>query len=108
MNRKTVLIGGGYDKESQYDEWIESFDGKVKKLILLGQTKEKIAECAKEHGFEDIQFVDTLKEAVDTAASIADDGECVLLSPACASWGMFKNYEERGEMFKQYVSELNK
>lgn len=108
MNRKTVLIGGGYDKESKYDEWIESFDGKVKKLILLGQTKEKIAECAKEHGFEDIQFVDTLKEAVDTAASIADDGECVLLSPACASWGMFKNYEERGEMFKQYVSELNK
>lgn len=52
MNRPTLLIGGGYDKQSEYDEWIESFDGKVKKLVLIGQTKEKIAECAKKHGFE--------------------------------------------------------
>ena len=54
MNRRTVLIGGGYDKQSTYDEWIESFDGKVKKLVLLGQTREKIAACARAHGFTDI------------------------------------------------------
>lgn len=47
MNRPTFLIGGGYDKDSSYDEWIQSFDGKVKKLVLLGATKEKINETAK-------------------------------------------------------------
>ena len=46
MNRPTLLIGGGYDKQSEYDEWIESFDGKVKLLVLIGQTREKIADCA--------------------------------------------------------------
>ena len=54
MNRRTVLIGGGYDKQSTYDEWIESFGGKVRYLVLIGQTRDKIAECAKRHGFNDI------------------------------------------------------
>ncbi|MBR5583930.1 MAG: UDP-N-acetylmuramoyl-L-alanine--D-glutamate ligase, partial [Lachnospiraceae bacterium] len=65
MNRKTVLIGGGYDKGSSYDEWIESFDGKVTYLVLLGATKDKIAECARKHGFENIIFVETMEEAVE-------------------------------------------
>ncbi len=108
MNTKTILIGGGYDKGSSYDEWIQAFDGKVKYLILLGQTKELIASCAKKNGFHDIIFVETLKEAVEKAASLASEGESVLLSPACASWGMFKNYEERGDRFKQYVFEMMK
>ncbi|MDO5293368.1 MAG: UDP-N-acetylmuramoyl-L-alanine--D-glutamate ligase [bacterium] len=108
MNRKTVLIGGGYNKDSTYDEWIQAFDGKVTYLILLGQTKELIAECAKKNGFTDIIFVDSLKEAVEKAASLAKPGESVLLSPACASWGMFKNYEERGEQFKEFVMEMKK
>jgi UDP-N-acetylmuramoylalanine--D-glutamate ligase len=106
MNRKTVLIGGGYDKQSTYDEWIESFDGKVTWLILLGQTREKIAACAKEHGFDHILMVESLEEAVKTAAAKADPGEAVLLSPACASWGMFPNYEVRGRLFKEYVNQL--
>lgn len=106
MNRKTILIGGGYDKQSEYDEWIESFDGKVKYLVLLGQTREKIAECARKHGFEDIIFVDSLEEAVEVSARKAEAGEAVLLSPACASWGMFPNYEVRGKMFKEYVMGL--
>ena len=106
MNRKTLLIGGGYDKDSEYEEWIEAFDGKVKKLVLLGQTREKIAEAARRVGFEDIIFVDTLEEAVKVCAENACEGEAVLLSPACASWGMFKNYEERGDKFKEYVKAL--
>ena len=53
MNRPTVLIGGGYDKQSEYDEWIESFAGKVKWLVLVGQTREKIAACARAHGFDE-------------------------------------------------------
>lgn len=106
MNRPTFLIGGGYDKQSEYDEWIESFGGKVKKLVLIGQTKEKIAECAREHGFTDIVLCDTLEEAVDVCYRNAVQGDAVLLSPACASWGMFKNYEERGRIFKEYVRAL--
>jgi UDP-N-acetylmuramoylalanine--D-glutamate ligase len=103
MNRPTFLIGGGYDKDSQYDEWIESFNGKVKKLVLIGQTREKIAECAKKHGFCDVVLCDSLEEAIDICYDNASDGDAVLLSPACASWGMFANYEERGRIFKEYV-----
>ncbi len=106
MNKPTILIGGGYDKQSEYDEWIESFDGKVKWLVLLGQTKEKIAECARKHGFEQIIFAETLEEVVDICASKAVAGDAVLLSPACASWGMFPNYEVRGKMFKELVMNI--
>lgn len=106
MNRKTLLIGGGYDKDSEYEEWIQSFAGKVKHLVLLGQTREKIANAARRVGFEDIILVDTLEEAVKTCVDLAQPGEAVLLSPACASWGMFKNYEERGDKFKELVNAL--
>lgn len=106
MNRKTVLIGGGYDKGSEYDEWIESFDGKVTYLVLLGATREKIAKCAKKHGFDHIIFVETMEEAVTVCAKYAKPGEAVLLSPACASWGMFDNYEQRGKIFKELVNKL--
>ncbi len=106
MNRKTVLIGGGYDKGVSFDEWILAFDGKVKQLILLGQTAQMIADTARKHGFTDVVFAKDLKEAVHLAAKEADAGEAVLLSPACASWGMFDNYEQRGDMFKEYVNQL--
>lgn len=106
MSRPTVLIGGGYDKGSEYDEWIEAFGGKVKCLVLLGQTKEKIAACAKAHGFTEIKMAETFKEAFDLCVEIAEAGDAVLLSPACASWGMFPNYEERGRIFKEYVNAL--
>lgn len=106
MIRPTILIGGGYDKGSDYKEWINSFDGKVKYLILLGVTRDAIAAQAKECGFESIIMVDDLKEAVNVAHEKAEPGDAVLLSPACASWGMFKNYEERGRKFKEYVLEL--
>ena len=106
MNRPTYLIGGGYDKDSEYDEWIEAFAGKVKKLVLLGATKEKIAATARRHGFEDIILTGTFEEAVMTCVNLANPGEAVLLSPACASWGMFKNYEERGDKFKEIVNSL--
>ena len=106
MNRPTVLIGGGYDKNSEYDDWIDSFDGKVTWLILLGQTKEKIAACARKKGFTNLVLVDSLEEAVKTACEKVNPGEAVLLSPACASWGMFPNYEVRGKQFKEYVMKL--
>ncbi len=106
MNRPTVLIGGGYDKNSEYTEWIQSFDGKVKKLILIGATREKIAADAKKCGFTDYVFAETFEEAVEKAVEFAEKGDAVLLSPACASWGMFPNYEVRGDRFKELVHAL--
>lgn len=106
MDRPTVLIGGGYDKQSEYDEWIEAFDGKVKCLVLIGQTKEKIAACAKKHGISNIVAAETFREAFDICVKQAKSGDAVLLSPACASWGMFPNYEVRGREFKEFVNQL--
>lgn len=106
MNRPTFLIGGGYDKQSEYDEWIESFGDKVRKLVLIGETKEKIAACAKKHGFMDYVFADSLKDAVAFCYDKAQPGDAVLLSPACASWDMFTSYEERGRIFKELVHDL--
>lgn len=106
MDRPTLLIGGGYDKGSSYSEWIQAFDGKVKYLVLIGQTREKIAAEARALGFKDIVFADSLAEAVQFCADHAKKGDAVLLSPACASWGMFPNYEVRGKMFKELVNNL--
>ena len=108
MDRPTVLLGGGYDKGSTYEDWVRCFDGKVKKLVLIGQTREKIAECAVKCGFpkKDILFEETFEAALDTCVREASAGDAVLLSPACASWGMFPNYEVRGSQFKEYVRNL--
>ncbi|MGN0405619.1 MAG: UDP-N-acetylmuramoyl-L-alanine--D-glutamate ligase [Bariatricus sp.] len=106
MNRPTVLIGGGYDKQSDFHEWIRSFDGKVRYLVLIGATKEQIQREAAECGFYDCILKDTFEEAMDACVELASPGDAVLLSPACASWGMFPNYEVRGNEFKKYVLAL--
>lgn len=106
MDRPTLLMGGGYDKDSSYDEWIQAFDGKVKYLVLLGQTREKIAEAAHRCGFHNILMAETFEEAFDLCVRHAQPGDAVLLSPACASWGMFANYEVRGKVFKELVHKL--
>lgn len=106
MNRPTLLIAGGYDKEADYRPWIESFQGKIKYMVLIGQTREKIQQVAKECGFEDTLLADTLEEAIEICARKAEPGDAVLLSPACASWGQFDNYEQRGDVFKECVRRL--
>lgn len=106
MPGPTILIAGGYDKNSEYDDWIQSFDGKVKYMVLLGQTREKIAQCAARHGFDNVIYAENMQEAVEVCASYAVNGDSVLLSPACASWGMFTCYEERGDIFKESVRSL--
>lgn len=107
MTGNTLLIAGGYDKGSDYDEWIEAFDGKVGWLVLIGQTKEKIAMAAEKHGLKNIVLCDSFSEAMEFCTAHAKEGDAVLLSPACASWGMFQNYEERGRIFKEYVNALS-
>jgi UDP-N-acetylmuramoylalanine--D-glutamate ligase len=106
MDRPTILIGGGYDKQSAYDEWIEAFDHKVKLLVLIGQTREKIAACAEKHDFHAVMMADSFEQAFQICVEHADPGDAVLLSPACASWGMFPNYEVRGQLFKDMVHKL--
>ena len=106
MPGPTLLIAGGYDKNSEYDDWVSEFEGKVRYLVLIGQTRDKIAECAKKHGFTEIMYAEDMQEAVQVCAVYADIGDYVLLSPACASWGMFKDYEERGRVFKECVMAL--
>lgn len=106
MNRPTWLIGGGYDKGSSYDEWLNSFDGKVRSLVLIGQTKENIRDAAERLGVCSCILCEDLQEAVKVCAEKAQPGEAVLLSPACASWGQFDNYEQRGDCFKEYVKNL--
>lgn len=106
MDRPTWLIAGGYDKESCYDEWLNSFNGKVRSLVLIGQTKEKIRDAAERLDVCACILCEDLEEAVKLCAENAQPGEAVLLSPACASWGQFDNYEQRGDMFKKFVNSL--
>ncbi|MBR2062588.1 MAG: UDP-N-acetylmuramoyl-L-alanine--D-glutamate ligase [Anaerotignum sp.] len=103
MKKPIVLIGGGYDKGGSFDEWTQLFPGRVKHLVLIGVTAPKVRESAEKFGFTAISDCETFKEAVDLCREKAEDGDCVLLSPACASWGMFDNYEQRGDMFKEQV-----
>ena len=100
-----VLILGGYDKHSDFTELFASFDGRVKACVLLGQTADKLFAAATAVGFaQSCHRADSLAQAVVIARSLAGVGDTVLLSPACASWGMFENYEQRGRMFKELVN----
>ncbi len=103
IEKPIILIAGGYDKKSLFDEFIEAFDDKVKALILLGQTADEIEKCARCHGYNNIYRVQTMDEAVKKSFELADIGDNVVLSPACASWGMYPNYEVRGRDFKERV-----
>ncbi len=106
MKRPTVIIAGGYDKGSEYDDFIESFGNVIKHMVLIGKTADKLEETAHKHGFMNTHKAEDLREAVRKCQELAEPGDCVLLSPACASYDMFNNYEERGRLFKEYVREL--
>jgi len=103
IEKPIILIAGGYDKNSQYDEFIKSFDDKVKCLVLLGQTADEIEKCARRYGFNNIYRVQNMDEAVKKCFELSRTGDNVVLSPACASWGMYPNYEVRGLDFKERV-----
>ena len=106
MERPTLLIGGGYDKGSDYRPWIRAFGGKVKYLVLEGATREAIRKAALSCGFPEDRIImrETMEEAMTFCIGHAEPGDAVLLSPACASWGEFDNYECRGEAFKERVA----
>ena len=98
-----ILIGGGYDKGVSFKEWVKLFPGRVKEAVLIGVTADQIEKEAKEVGFDAVSKCETFQEAVTLCYQKAQPGDCVLLSPACASWGMFDNYEQRGDLFKKLI-----
>ena len=106
MKKPIVLIGGGYDKGGSFDEWTQLFPGRVKHLVLIGVTAPQVRASAEKFGFTAISDCETFKEAVDLCREKAEDGDCVLLSPACASFDMFPDYEFRGREFKRIVKDL--
>ncbi|QEK11951.1 UDP-N-acetylmuramoyl-L-alanine--D-glutamate ligase [Crassaminicella thermophila] len=106
MKTPIVLIAGGMDKGSDFNEFLHSFQGKVKYLVLLGETAQKIKKTAQKNGFYEISIVENMEQAVQLAAKVAQVGDTVLLSPACASWDMYPSFEVRGKHFKECVNKL--
>lgn len=104
-NNPIILIAGGKNKGSDFLPFAEVIKEKVKALILLGQAAPEIETAVKKVGYANIYHVGNYPEAVEKATALAADGDVVLLSPACASWDMFRNYEERGELFKELVKQ---
>ena len=101
-----LLIAGGYDKGADFKELIEAFDGKVKYMLLLGKTALKLKEQAEALGFTKSILCRNMDECVSKAYELAEKGDTVLLSPACASWDMYTCFEQRGEHFKNCVHRL--
>lgn len=106
INRPIILIVGGQDKNSNYSELVKVFSSKVKKLFILGEVSDKIIELCKSYSFENYEKVNTLKDAVELSYFNAERGDCIILSPACASFDMFDNYEQRGTLFKYFCTEV--
>lgn len=106
FNEPVVLIAGGRSKGSSFEEFAGFIKEKVKGLVLVGEAREEIKKAVMDAGFTNIYEVDDFNTAVATARQLAEAGDVVLLSPACASWDMFKSYEQRGDLFCQLVQAM--
>lgn len=106
MEKPTILILGGFDKHADFRPLFNEFTPYIKAVIILGETTDKIVEAASASGYSNYIIANGFEDAVLKAYSIAVPGDVVLLSPACASWDMFKDFEKRGEAFKQIVRNL--
>jgi len=103
-----ILLAGGRSKGSDFSEFARIIKARVKDLVLLGEAREEIKKAVMEKGFKNIHEVNDFHTGVKTAAELAEDGDVVLLSPACASWDMFESYEHRGDLFCQIVGAMKK
>lgn len=99
MKKDIILIAGGYDKGASFDEFVSAFDGRVKKLLLLGKTATKIKDAAENAGFTESIILKDMEACVREAYRIAQPGDVVLLSPACASWDMYTSFESARKAF---------
>lgn len=103
FNQPIILIAGGRNKGSKFDNFAEVVIKNTKALILLGEAKEEIKSAVMAENYKNIYEVDNINEAVRLASELAEPGNVVLLSPACASWDMFDSYEQRGDIFCELV-----
>ncbi len=101
-----ILIAGGRDKNTDLTEFMKLVKEKVAHLILLGEAKERFNQAAVQHGVQSIHLVERFADAVRLAYDLAQSPQVVLLSPACASYDMFDNFEQRGKVFKELVRKL--
>lgn len=108
MTEPTVIILGGYDKHTSFDPLAKEIaaSASIRKAVLIGETAPLIRNALQREGFRDTEFAETMGQAVEQARRAAGQGWNVLLSPACASFDMFKDYEERGRVFKDIVNSL--
>jgi len=104
MTRPTVIILGGYDKKNSFSSLLSGFGENIKAVVAIGATRKIILEDAEKVGFEKVYSAESFEQAVLKAKDIAEPGWNVLLSPACASYDMFVNFEQRGDVFKQIVN----
>ena len=106
LKENIILIAGGYDKKENMLPFAEDLKGRVRHLLLMGVTAPDIAKACDEAGFTDYSFRKDLEECMEAAYEMAQPGDIVLLSPACASWDMYPSYEVRGRHFKELVARL--
>lgn len=106
LKENIVLIAGGDGKAQDFTELAENLQGRVKALVLLGRDANQIEACARKVGFDAIYNEKDMNACVKKCMELAEEGDKVLLSPACASWDMYDNYEQRGDHFKACVQQL--
>ena len=106
MPSKTALILGGYDKGGTFDELFECIDDRIKAITVIGETADLIIKTAEKFGYKNIIRCQTFEESIRKAFIECESGDNVLLSPACASWDMFDNFEQRGEIFKDIAKQI--
>ena len=108
MQRPTAIILGGYDKHCDFTPLVKEMLASpfIKEAVLIGVTADQIQRTLEENGFGNIHRAETLKAAIDQCRALSGEGWNVLLSPACASFDMFSDYEARGRIFKELVNEL--
>lgn len=106
LNKPIRLIAGGMDKKISFEDWVKLFPDHVEKVYIIGETKDLIVADCEKYGFKSYETFMTLEEATTAAYKESHKGDCILLSPACASWDMFESYEQRGRLFKTFVNEL--
>ena len=106
LNKPIRLIAGGMDKKISFADWVKLFEGRVAKVYIIGETKQQIVDECIAHHYLAYETYETLEEATRSAYDESHAGECILLSPACASWDMFESYEVRGRRFKDFVNHL--
>jgi UDP-N-acetylmuramoylalanine--D-glutamate ligase len=105
FSQPTILLAGGLDRGTSFDELIPYMDN-VKVLITFGETASKLAETAQKAGIQTVKHVDNVEAAVPAAYEISEEGDVILLSPACASWDQYRTFEVRGDIFIDEVHKL--